>query len=222
MTDTMDRESAALLEAEQAAATAPAGKPCKLVGCPGIIGPDAPNRREFCDEHSGRTPEARKRRRDWEKEHGGATQDKAPGVVVNLAGGRKPKSPAGKAGATAEQIAAVEQRALWLAQMIAAGIMLGTKGAHRDADVNDIAAGAPAWAASVGELAKHEEWLRSLGAGGEMSERAMAWLGFGTASAAIAVPVLVRHEVIKGNMAELFTTILGNAGQLASDATAAA
>lgn len=219
MTDTMDAESAALLEAEQAE---PAGrKPCKLPECPGFVADDAPNRSEFCDEHKGRDPRARKARRDWMKAHGGASQDKAPGVVVNLGGATKRPTKA-KGSATAEQIAAVEQRAAWLAQMIAAGIMLGTKGPHRDADVGDIAAGIPAWSASVGELAKHEEWLRSLGAGGEMSERAMAWLGFGAASAAIAVPILVRHEVIKGNMAELFSTLLGNAGQLGATDTAAA
>lgn len=218
MTNTMDAETAALLEAEQAATT----KVCKLPGCNEPINPEAPNRTEFCDNHKGRDPEARKRRRDWLKAHGEAATDKAPGVVVQLGGGKAAKPAKGKAAATADQIAAVEQRALWLAQTMAAGILLATKGPHREADVADIAANAPAWAASVGELAKHEEWLRSLGAGGEMSERAMAWMGFAMASAGIAVPILVRHEVIKGNMADLFMTVMGNAGQLSDAAHTAA
>ena len=235
MTDTMtttgmDAESAALLEAEQeGGGTGYKGpvlteaKPCKLPGCPGVIEPGAPNRSEFCDEHRGRSPEARKKRRDWMKEHGGESQDKAPQVVVQLGGG-KAKTTKGKGAkpATSDEIAAVEQRALWLAQTAAALILIGTKGPHKEADATDIAMGAPRFAAATGELAKHEEWLRSLGAGGEMSERALAWAGLALAATAMATPILVRHEVIKGGLAELFVTMVTNAEQLATTDTAAA
>lgn len=226
--DGMDTETAALL-AEEAAGETPdqtgqaGGKPCKLPGCPNVLEEGAPNRSEFCLEHRGRTPEKRKARKDWMKEHGGESQDKAPSVVVQLGGSTKGKKRgSGAKGATAEQIAAVEQRALWIAQTAAAFMLIGTKGPYREADAADIAANAPRFAAATAELAKHEAWLRSLGAGGEMGERAAAWLGFGFAAAAMATPILIRHEVIKGGLAELFATMMTNAEQLVTAENTAA
>jgi hypothetical protein len=138
-------------------------------------------------------------------------------VVVDLGG----KAAAGKArhGAKPEQLAAVEARALQIAQLSAAVILMATAGPHREADAADIAMGAPAWAAAVKELAVYEPWVRKLAAGGEMSERAMAWVAVVMATAGIASPILVRHEIVSGRVTQLAETLMANGQGLADAAS---
>jgi hypothetical protein len=185
---------------------------CQLPQCPNTLPADAANARIYCDDHNGRTPERRKLRRDWLKDHGINPQDEPPRVAfeVGAAGG---KGKHARGAATAAELAAVEQRAKQLTQGIAVLMLIGHKDDDkRKADAADILAGTPALAAATRELAVYEPWVRKLGAGGEVSERSMAWVGFGMAAAAIAMPILVRHEVIKGGMAELAGSILNDAG----------
>jgi hypothetical protein len=201
-------------------AEAAEGKACKLPGCPGTVPPDAANRREFCDEHTGRDAAARRRRKEWMKEHGPANGDTPPKIAVQIGtGGTKGKA---RGGAKAEELAAVEERALQICQLTAALVMVATKAPHNLADAADISAASPAIAAATKELAVYEPWLRKLAAGGEVSGRATAWLGMLFALATAASPILVRHEVIKGGVAELASTILANGAALRDTDAAAA
>lgn len=93
----------------------------------------------------------------------------------------------------------VREQALMLANLIAGGIlMLGQAD-----DAKDVRDNAGAWADSVRELARHEDWLRKIAQGGEMTERALAWVGFLFATGAMLLPILLRHQIIPENLAEL-------------------
>lgn len=195
-------------------------RPCDLPDCPGIVEAGTTTATKYCPEHRGQSPAARRARRDWIREHG--PKDAAPNLTVQL-GGKSTKGKKDTRGdAQPGELDAVHARALQIAQLTAAFVLVGTKGAHREADANDIASGAEPWANSVRELAVYEPWVRKIAAGGEVSERATAWLGFVMATAAMASPILVRHEIIKGGMADLATTILGNAQSLTDNTDAAA
>ena len=190
---------------------------CQLPECPNTVPEPEPGRggavRIYCDDHYGNTPQARKVRRQWLKDHGVSTRkDQPPRIAVDLGVG---KSKGGdKGAATAAELAAVEQRARQIVQIAAALIMVGTKDERRMADAADLAGGAPGFAAATRDLAVYEPWLRILGAGGEVSDRAQAWGAFLLALATMTTPILVRHEVIKGGMAELAATILSNGESL--------
>lgn len=218
--DTLDTGADELAEAEPGPEVDPT-RPCQLPQCPNFLPVTAHARRVYCDAHDGRTPERRRIRREWIREHK-PKGDAPPSLTLNLGGKEGKGKKDTRGGAQPGELDAVQQRALQIAQLTAAFVLIGTKGAHREADANDIAAGAEHWAGAVRELAVHEEWLRKLAAGGEVSERATAWGAFLLATAAIASPVLIRHEVIKGGMADLASTILGNAQSLTTDDAAAA
>lgn len=221
--DTLDT-GAELPEAEPEATEVDPARPCQLPECPNFLPLTAHPRRIYCDAHDGRSPERRRIRRQWMQDHKPAkASDKAPPIALHLGGAGKGKDKKDvRGGAQPGELDAVRQRALQIAQVTAALVLVGTKGPHREADAADIAANSGQWANSVRELAVHEEWLRKLGAGGEVSERAAAWGAFLLATVAMASPILVRHEVIKGGMADLASTILGNAQSLATADDAAA
>lgn len=185
------------------------GRPCALVGCPNTLPADAHNRRVYCDDHDGRSPERRKLRRQWIAEHGkaaGSGSDEAPPRVTFEVG--KSKGTKGAGEATAAELAAVEQRAKQLTKGLAILMMMGTPDDNRRADAADILGGSDAWAAALRDLAVHEPWLRKMGAGGEVSERGMAWGALLLATGTMALPILMRHEVIKGGMANAVAQLL--------------
>lgn len=191
---------------------------CALKDCPQLVPPSPVKgaRGIYCIDHKGNSPERRRERRAWEKEHGKETKgDEPPRVAfeVGAAGGR-----GGSRGeATAQQLAAVEQRAKQITQGLAVLLLVGHKDdERRKLDAADVIAGAPALAAATKELAVYEPFVRKLGMGGEVSERGMAWAGFAMAAAAIAMPILVRHEVIKGAMAEVAGSILADGQSVAT------
>jgi hypothetical protein len=127
------------------------------------------------------------------------TRDRPP-ANVNLNFGPRSAPPKKDA-----QLQAVQDRAEQLATTIAAVVLLT---GHPD-DSADIARGVPVWSKAVRDLAEHEEWLRKLAAGGETSARAMAWLNLLIASATIALPILIRHEVLPQNIAALAGSFIG-------------
>jgi hypothetical protein len=185
-------------------------KPCAQPGCENVVPAGSHIATKFCEEHRGRT--ARKHR---------ARGDAPPQIAVQIGGGAT-KTTKARGGAKAEELAAVEERALQIVQIAAAFVMVATKPPHNEADAADIAKGAPAVAAATKELAVYEPWVRKLAAGGEVSGRVTAWLGFVFALSTVASPILVRHEVIKGSMAEIASTILANGQSLVTaDADAA-
>lgn len=190
------------------AATVDYERPCELPDCPGIVEAGSTSATKFCPPHRGRDPKARKARRDWLREHG--PKDATP-INIQVGGGKGKGKNDTRGDAQPGELDAVHARGLQIAQITAALVLMGTKGQHREADALDIARGAEGWATSLRELAVYEPWVRKIAAGGEASERATAWVGFLVASAAIASPILVRHEIIKGGMANLADTILTNA-----------
>lgn len=187
---------------EPTAGTEPTdARACQLPNCPGIIPPDAHPRRIYCDDHDGRSPERRKVRRDWMREHGGAPRDEPPRIGFDV--GKTPSK-----GEHAKELDAVEARAKQITKGLAILVMLGPPDELRRADAGDLLTHSDTWAATVRELAVHEEWLRKLGAGGDMSERAAAWAAFAVATGAMLTPILLRHEVIKGGMAKVLQSVL--------------
>jgi hypothetical protein len=138
---------------------------------------------QYCPEHRGKKAEQARRRA-----RRAAGRDTAPGSVrvdVNIGkgGGRSKKDPA---------LEAVERRAANFAGLIAVGLF--ALGAPEDAA--DVERGREAWAATVGHLAEYEPWLKRLAAGGETSDRALAWIQFAIATGALLTPILLRHRVL--------------------------
>lgn len=181
---------------------------CQLPECPNTLPADAHARRIYCDDHDGRSPERRRVRRQWLKDHNVTPADEPPRVAFEV--GRS-KGGKAKGEATAAELDAVEARAKQLTKLAALIVMMGPPDELRKADANDLLMHSDSWASTVRELAVHEESIRKLmGAGGEMSERAAAWFAFSVATGAMALPILLRHEVIKGGMANAIRQVLAS------------
>lgn len=97
-----------------------------------------------------------------------------------------------KAGAQPKSTQLVEAKAKQFA-MMACGIMFAV--GLRD-DAKQLGNGTDEWAKAVGQLGPYEPWLVKLCEGGEMSGRAIAWLGVATATMGLAMPSLLAHGVI--------------------------
>ncbi len=149
--------------------------------------------RKFCEAHA--PPPKRKK---------GDQQPRS--INVNLGQPRVSKKDA--------ELEAVENRARQIAQILAALVLL----AGQAEDSGDIAKGADQWAKAVRDLSEYEAWLRKIAAGGEASARAVAWVQFAVATAAIALPILLRHKILPGNIAEIAATFIGVAEALPKDA----
>ena len=137
-----------------------------------------------------KAPGARKSPILCESCHAAGQVRKKPGdgqVNVNLGLGAPPRL-----GKVDKDRAAVEAKAKQAAQFIA--IALAMVGQTDDAGT--LTDGAGAWAGAVGGLAPYEPWLVKLCAGGEVSGRAIAWLGVVMATLGLAAPVLMRHGMI--------------------------
>lgn len=101
------------------------------------------------------------------------------------------------------ELQTLEERAAALAKLIAALVaMMG-----QTDDALDIQRGAEMWAKSVRQLGVHEDWVRKLAAGGEASDRAMAWVGFVFATGSIALPILLRHEAIPAQLVSVIQAV---------------
>lgn len=102
-----------------------------------------------------------------------------------------------RAGKDDPVLAAVEARAKQAAGVVAAILLV----AGQPDDARDIEAGREQWAATVRELAAYEPWLRKLGEGTEASGRMIAWTQFSLATAALLLPITIRHGVIPDSIA---------------------
>lgn len=219
MTDELDAE-----RGEFAPTPSVDARLCELPGCENYLPADSHHTRHYCDEHAGRSSQARTARKNARKAAGGtsSTGDTPPAqVVIGLGGGAASKKSTPRKAKEAE-LDAVKERAAQIIQLTAGLVMVASKGPHKEADAMDIANGAEPLSGAVRELAVHEAWLRALGAGGEMSARALAWVGLIVTAATVASPILVRHEVIKGATAELAERILSNATAVTGDSDSAA
>lgn len=128
--------------------------------------------------------------------------DQAPAsVVLNLGGDSKKKDP---------DLEAVEARAKQLVGLIAALVLL----AGQADDAVDLQKGSEAWAKTVAELAEYEPWLKKLAAGGEMAGRTAAWISLVVATAALALPILVRHEALPAQIAAFAEMLLPGGAQI--------
>ena len=126
-------------------------------------------------------------------------RDTAPGSVrVEL------KSPAARAKKTDPALDRVEERARHIAEGIAVVLLLSQQ--HEDAA--DIERHKVPWSKSVRNLAEYEEWLKNLlSAGGESSDRVMAWLGFLIATGAMLTPILIRHDLVPAQVQQLLSMV---------------
>jgi len=126
-------------------------------------------------------------------------RDTAPGSVrVEL------KSPAARAKKTDPALDRVEERARHIAEGIAVVLLLSQQ--HEDAA--DIERHKVPWSKSVRNLAEYEDWLKNLlSAGGESSDRVMAWLGFLIATGAMLTPILVRHDLVPPQVQQLLSMV---------------
>lgn len=111
-------------------------------------------------------------------------------VTVNLNTSRTSKKDG--------EIAQVRDRALQLANLLAAVLVVS----GQPEDGGDVATHAPALADALAAVAEHEAWLRKIAAGGETSARAMAWLQLSIVMVGLLTPILVRHGVLKGRLAD--------------------
>ncbi len=147
---------------------------------------------KYCPEHAPAT-----KPRNRAKPRG--RRDSAPrSINVNLSSGRKSKD-----------LEEVEAKAKQFAMIFAAIVMAA--GQHDDAAA--IANGAGPWAASVKGLAEHEKWLAEFLSGGETTGRVLAWVQFGTCTAAIVVPIMVRRGWLPEHLSALAAQVLSVDGQ---------
>jgi hypothetical protein len=152
--------------------------------------------RRYCDAHQPPRKAKGKRR------PARAGRDTAPpSIAINLGAKTNAKDP----------MAAVEKRALALAHTVAAGLLL----IGQAEDSGDIARGSAAWAQSVRELAKHEPWIAKALAGGEMGDRALAWVGFTLATGGMVLPIALRHGALPAQIASLVEQVLQTGATLA-------
>jgi hypothetical protein len=129
----------------------------------------------------------------------------------------EPEVPTGKGAGTAgarpratsaskreEELARVRRNAAFLTQMAAAGVLaIGGDNPVTVADALDIQSNADALAEALANVAKYEAWLRKLLGGAGGSDRGMAWVGLIMVSASIAVPILIRHEMMPAQLSGL-------------------
>lgn len=164
-------------------------KACAFDGCPEWFVPAGPGKtfQKYCPTHKP-APRAK-----------ATKKDRPPrGVNVNVqVGGTKKGKDA--------ELDKVRERAEQLANFLA--MLAGFAGQQGDAI--DIRNASGAWADSVRELARHEEWLRKLAQGGETTERTLAWFGFLVSTAIMLLPILTRHKVIPENIAQMFGQTMG-------------
>ena len=112
----------------------------------------------------------------------------------------------------------VRARAQAVCQQIA--VVLYIAGQEQDSAV--IAQSAEPWSMAVGELSRYEPWIVQLAKGGEVSGRAVAWLGFTVATASMLVPVMLNHNLIpEGKLRQLVGQVIATA-ETAQAAAAAA
>lgn len=148
---------------------------CKKPGCKNVFTlkmGEHGQRRVYCDIH-----------------YSGATKppkDRKPGNLnINVT---MPK-PSAKGDPVLE---AVERRANSIVTFVAMGLYF----AGQQEDAADITKGGPEWAKALAELSEYEPWIKKLAAGGEASERVMAWFKFAMATFGLMAPVLVRHDML--------------------------
>jgi hypothetical protein len=181
-------------------------RPCASPGCTEYLPAGAHWMRKYCDVHFVGPRQKTKGRKP--------PRDKKPSSIKVDFG----QSRARSASAKDKELDQVEQRAKQLVQILGGVIALAAIQSQNEklaADGADLSQGAPPWAQSVRELAEYEAWLRKLAAGGETSGRLTAWVGFAIATLGLLMPILLRHEALPGNLANLIEGVMVGAAQVA-------
>lgn len=169
----------------------PTGELLRLCAWPecdeSFIVPKGQHARKYCDTHKGskHAPGTK-----------GAPRRDTPPASVNV---NFPKPTTNKDPA----LAAVERRLLGMAGVVSMALLLF----GQPLDAADIERARPTWAAAGAELAKYEPWLKKLAAGGESSDRMMAWLAFLGATFGMVTPVLLRHNALPAPVANLLRSM---------------
>lgn len=192
-TETEAADSAGAVErVDDATVRLPSGellRICAYPGCEATFTVNSPSQKRYCcTDHKG-----------WKRPRAGsaAQADRPPASVqINLPGPGKPK-------AKDPALAAVEKRLASIAGIASVAVLL----MGQPLDAADIERHRATWAAAGAELAAYEPWLRKLAAGGETSERFMAWLKFLAATGAMALPIILRHDVLPAPIANLLHTM---------------
>lgn len=159
---------------------------CAEEGCEEVLGPGTHHFQRYCETHR---PPAKVRAPKKDR--------KPPSVNIGI---NIPKPTTSRKDA---ELQTLEERAAALAKLIAALVaMMG-----QPDDALDIQRGAEMWAKSVRQLGVHEDWVRKLAAGGEASDRAMAWVGFVLATGSVALPILLRHDVMPAQLVAIVKAV---------------
>jgi hypothetical protein len=175
----------------------PEGRPCKAPGCMNRLPLGAGGRRRFCDDHQpGKST-------DNDRPPPAPTDGAAKAATATATSTRR-----GSKAAKADELERVQNNAKFLFSMIAGATEMAAQARGSvilHADALDIERGSDTMALATRNLAAHEAWLRKLLAGGEASERAMAWIGFLMVVGPVVGPILIRHKVIPGEMLGMVT-----------------
>ena len=156
----------------------PNGRQCKRFledgeQCANILPDGSPPARKYCDVHYvGKSGGAKKKER-------------APKLVLELGKGSRASSKDAKAEQTAQGAAA-------FMNVVATGFAI----AGDNVCAGAVAQGAPAWAASIGELSKYQPILATIFAPAGGDNQVGAILGVLLATGAIALPVLAHHNLL--------------------------
>jgi hypothetical protein len=144
---------------------------------------------QYCDEHR---PGAK---------HSGMTEQILDGTDTGAEDPKPPRSGTSAPRATSksrrdEELARCQANAQKLLEFAAAGLLVFSKDELMQADALDVQAAAPDLAVALRNVAEHEAWLRKLLAGAQGTPRAMAWIALVMTAAGVAVPILLRHEML--------------------------
>lgn len=211
MTDTLDGNMDAIASGELTDDTGgepgqftglPPGRQCAEEGCENEIPAGSHQARKYCDEHfKGKGGRAERRRK-------GNTGERAPKLVLDVGGGKRPAG-----GAKEQRARDTAAGAKAFANVIATGFAMSGDTVCAAA----VATGADHWGDAVGELSKYQPWLSTFFApvGGE--SQLGAWLAFAMTTGAIAVPVLAHHGMLPEAIGAKMAGVMVAADDFAND-----
>jgi hypothetical protein len=189
------REVTDTLDAEVGAETEPvAGLACDQPGCD-FVGETA----QRVGYHKWRAHGIKKPPRPKRK----PARDKAPrSVTVNLGAPKTTRKGD-------QELAAVEARVRQLLNLVSGALVM----AGQLEDAGDVQRNRDSVAAALKELARYEPWLKKLAQGGEMGDRAMAWVAAIMAIAAMLIPICDRRgwipEQVRPMLVQTFSAPVG-------------
>jgi len=174
---------------------------CAAPGCENPLPTEGPGwrLRRWCNDHQ---PSKNRKSGTTGKPRGRPRKDKAPPSI-----GAAPSKPT-----RSDDLARVEANAKSLIEWSAAITLIVANQTGKPLiaqDAVDIQTGAGPLAASLKEVARHEEWLRKALAGGQGSDRARAWVMLAVTVGTVTLPIWVRHDMLPAAVSEAAGGLLG-------------